>query len=88
MGWKTRFSVEAERQFSRLDRTVQVRLTKFLLTRIQTSENPRRIGEALKGRLGEYWKYRAGDYRLICDVEDATRTVWVLKIGDRKEIYR
>jgi mRNA interferase RelE/StbE len=87
MGWKTRFSVEAERQFGRLDRPIQVRLTKFLLTRVQTSENPRRIGEALKGR-GEYWKYHVGDYRLICDIEDATRTVSVLKIGDRKEIYR
>jgi len=51
-------------------------------------ESPRRIGEALKGRFGEHWKYRVGDCRLICDIEDAARVVWVLRIGYRKEIYR
>jgi mRNA interferase RelE/StbE len=88
MAWKARLSVEAERQFAKLDRPVQVRLAKYLRSRLETDENPRRIGEALKGRFGEYWKYRVGDYRLICDIDDASRTVWVLQIGDRKEVYR
>jgi mRNA interferase RelE/StbE len=88
MDWKAQFSVEANRQFAKLGRPAQVRLAKFIKTRINTDENPRRIGEALKGRFGEYWKYRVGNYRLICDIEDATHTVFVLQIGDRKEVYR
>jgi mRNA interferase RelE/StbE len=73
MAWKARLGVEAERQFAKLDRPVQVRPAKFLRTRVETDENPRRIGDALKGRFGEYWKYRVGDYRLICDIEDGAR---------------
>ncbi len=49
---------------------------------------PRRVGEALTGPLGEYWKYRVGNYRLICNIDDVKRVVLVLQLGDRKEIYR
>jgi mRNA interferase RelE/StbE len=52
-------------------------------------DDPRSIGEALHGsRLGEFWKYRVGDYRLICKIEDNRLVVLVLRIGHRKEIYR
>jgi len=52
-------------------------------------DDPRSIGEVLHGsRLGEFWKYRVGDYRLICKIEDDRLVVLVLRIGDRKEIYR
>jgi mRNA interferase RelE/StbE len=52
-------------------------------------DNPRSLGEALRGpRLGEFWKYCVGDYRLICKIEDDRLVVYIVRIGNRKEIYR
>lgn len=52
-------------------------------------EHPRSIGEALKGQdLGKFWRYRVGDYRVICDIEDDRLVVLVVKVGHRREIYR
>jgi mRNA interferase RelE/StbE len=52
-------------------------------------EDPRSIGEALKGsRLGVFWKYRVGDYRVIANIEDGALSVVVVKIGNRREVYR
>jgi mRNA interferase RelE/StbE len=52
-------------------------------------ENPRDLGEPLAGsRLGSYWKYRVGDWRIICDIQDRRIVVRVLRIGNRREVYR
>ena len=65
------------------------RILKFLHERVAKLDDPRSIGEALHGsRLGEFWKYRVGDYRLICRLEDRRLVVLVLRVGHRKEIYR
>lgn len=49
--------------------------------------DPRRVGKAMQGDK-RAWRYRVGDFRLICDIEDVSRTVFVVRIGDRKEVYR
>ena len=57
--------------------------------RVATLDNPRSIGEALKGStLGEFWKYRVGDYRIIASIDDLALCVLVVKIGNRREVYR
>jgi len=62
---------------------------KFLNERVAKLDNPRSVGQALRGsRLGEFWKYRVGDYRLICRIEDDRLLVLVLRLGHRREIYR
>lgn len=72
-----------------LDRPVQQRLLGFLRTRVAALPNPRSIGEPLSGaRLGSYWKYRIGDWRIICDIQDERIVVRVLRIGNRREVYR
>ncbi len=64
-------------------------LTTFLHKRVSIIEDPRSIGEALKGsRLGEFWKYRVGDYRIISHIEDGALRILVVKIGNRREVYR
>jgi len=64
-------------------------LVAFLRTRVGALENPREIGEALAGaRLGSYWKYRVGDWRIICDIQDTRVLVRVLRLGHRREVYR
>jgi len=80
--------VEADRQLDKLDRQVAKRILKFLNQRVRTLDNPRSIGEALRGsKLGEFWKYRVGDYRLICSIEDRRVLILVLRIGHRREVY-
>jgi mRNA interferase RelE/StbE len=62
---------------------------KFLYERLARLDDPRSVGQALYGsRLGEFWKYRVGDYRLICKLEDNRLVVLVLRLGHRREIYR
>jgi mRNA interferase RelE/StbE len=79
----------ALKDLKKLDRPVQQRLVGFLKTRIATLDNPRDIGEALSGAtLGHYWKYRVGDWRIVCDIQDDRIVVRVLRPGNRREVYR
>lgn len=89
MPWKIEFSVEADRELSKLDPQHARRILKFLRERVAKLDDPRSIGKALQGsRLGEFWRYRVGPFRIICKIEADRLLVLVLRIGDRKEIYR
>lgn len=64
-------------------------ILEFLRSRLASLENPREIGEALaSSKLGNYWKYRVGDWRIICDIQDKRIVVRVLRVGNRREVYR
>ena len=69
----------------RLDPPIQRRIISFNDERM--ADDPRRVGKAMKGDQ-RAWRYRVGDYRLICDIQDATHVVSIVRIGDRKEVYR
>jgi mRNA interferase RelE/StbE len=87
--WQIEFEREAEKELSKLDKQVAARIIKFLRQRVAVLENPRSIGQALTGStLGDYWKYRVGDYRIIVDIQDAKLCVQVVRLGNRREIYR
>jgi len=89
MAWKIEFAPDADRELDKLDHQVARRILKFLHERVASLEDPRSIGEALKGsRFGELWKYRQGDYRIIASIEDDIITILVLRIGHRREVYR
>jgi len=89
MAYNVELSESAERELGKLDAPQAKRILKFLHQRVAKLGDPRSIGEALHGsRLGEFWKYRVGDYRLICKIEDDRLIVLVLRVGHRKEIYR
>ncbi len=89
LGFEVEFDPDAVKDLKKLDRPVQQRLVDFLKTRVATLDNPRSIGEALSGaKLGNYWKYRVGDWRIICDIQDHRIVVRVLRIGNRRELYR
>ena len=89
MAWKVELSLQADRELSKLDPKHAGRILKFLFERVAKLDDPRSIGAALHGsRLGEFWKYRVGDYRLISKIEDDRLLVLVLRIGHRREIYR
>ena len=88
MVWKVEFEQEAEKELSRLDKQHAKRILNYLFERIATPEDPRRFGEALRFDLSGLWKYRVGDYRLICNIKDNTVTVLVLRVGHRREVYK
>jgi mRNA interferase RelE/StbE len=89
LAYRVEFDPEALKDLKKLDRQVQQRLVGFLKTRVGALEDPRAIGEALAGaELGNYWKYRVGDWRVICDIQDDRIVVRVLRLGNRREIYR
>ena len=89
MAYRVELSAEVARELGKLDRQQAKRILKFLQERVAKLDDPRSIGKALHGsRLGEFWKYRVGDYRLICKIEDDRLIVLVLRVGHRKEIYR
>jgi mRNA interferase RelE/StbE len=89
MAWKIELDATAERELDKLDPQIARRILTFLHGRVANLEDPRSIGEALKGsKLGEFWKYRVGDYRIITNIEDGNLRIMVIKIGNRKEVYR
>jgi mRNA interferase RelE/StbE len=89
VAWTVEISESALREIDKLDPQQSRRILKFLNDRVARSEDPRTIGQALHGaKLGEFWKYRVGDYRLICKIVDERLIVLVLRIGHRREIYR
>jgi mRNA interferase RelE/StbE len=87
MAWKLEFSPRAQRQLDELDKTDARRISKFLFERVGKLDDPRKIGERLQGTLSEFWRYRVGDYRIICSLEHDRLVVLVLRIGHRREIY-
>ena len=89
MAWTVEVSESALCELDKLDPQHARRILKFLDDRVAGSDDPRTVGQALQGaRLGEFWKYRVGDYRLICKIVDERLIVIVLRVGHRREIYR
>jgi len=89
VAWTVEISESALRELDKLDPQHARRILKFLNDRIAGSNDPRTVGQALQGaKLGEFWKYRVGDYRLICKIVDERLIVIVLRIRHRREIYR
>lgn len=89
MAWKIELSAQVGRDLAKLDPPQSKRILKFLHERVAPLDNSRSMGQALQGsRLGEFRKYRVGDYRLICKIEDNQLLILVLRVGHRKEIYR
>ena len=77
------------RDLAKLDRQIARRVLSFLHGRLAVLDDPRSLGEALKGsKLGEFWKYRVGDYRIISSIEDGAVAILVVRIGNRREVYR
>lgn len=89
MAWKIELSALARKNLSKLDPQLARRILGFLHQRLALLEDPRSLGEALQGpRLGDFWKYRVGDYRLIATIQDDAVCILVLQIGHRREVYR
>ncbi len=89
MVWAIEFDEAAKKELAKLDRQVARRLLDFLKQRVISLKDPRSVGQALKGsKLGEFWKYRVGDFRIIASIRDQKMIILILRVGNRREIYR
>ena len=89
MAWRIEQTATAVKQLGKLDKSEAKRITTFLRERLAPAEDPRSVGKALSGpQLGTYWRYRVGDYRIICDIQDKALRVLVVAIGNRRDVYR
>jgi len=88
LAWTVEIADTAERQLRKLDPPVRRRILDWLEDRIEGCKNPRHFGQPLKGGRESLWRYRVGDYRMICDIRDEHLVVLALAVGHRREIYR
>jgi mRNA interferase RelE/StbE len=86
--WTIEITDTAQKQLAKLDKRESRRIIKFIKERLSNLDDPRKIGKVLKGPLGGLWRYRVGDNRIICDIQDGAVCVLVLKVGKRSEVYR
>jgi len=88
LAWRIEITRTAEKQIKKLDRAAQTSIVIFLRKRLEPSSDPRQWGKALQGEKRGLWRYRVGDYRLICDIQDERITILILELGHRKDVYR
>ncbi|AHF97245.1 translation repressor RelE [Desulfurella acetivorans A63] len=89
MAWAIKFEESAKKELASLDKQTAKRIITFLKERIALSDNPRKLGKTLKGsKLGDFYRYRVGNYRIICAIEDDNLLVIVIRVAYRKEVYR
>lgn len=89
MPWTIKYTESAQRQLKKLDKSAALRVLDYMDERIGILVDPRSAGKNLVGpRMGSYWRYRVGDLRVICDIQDQTVVILVIEIGHRREVYR
>ena len=89
MAWTIKYSESSSKQLKKLDKQTALHVLDYMDERVAALDDPRSLGKNLKGpKMGEYWRYRVGDVRVICHISDGQMTVLVIEIGNRREVYR
>lgn len=87
--WRIEVTDTALKQLKKLGKPQALRITAYLRDRLGALDDPRDLGKGLKGPdLGEYWRYRVGDYRVLCEIKEDRLVVLVVHVGHRKDVYR
>ena len=87
MNWTYSFTEQARKEFLKLDRQVQKDILRYFDTRLAGTGNPRRFAKALRGDLVGVWRYRVGDFRILCQIKDKQLLILVVSVGHRKSVY-
>ena len=88
MVWSVEYLRKAERDLSQIDHAWQRRIVDYLDDQVATLADPRLKGKALGGEMSGLWRFRVGDYRIVCEIVDSVKLIRVVKIGHRKLVYR
>ncbi|HHI2105695.1 type II toxin-antitoxin system RelE/ParE family toxin [Pectobacterium brasiliense] len=87
MVWTINYSDRALKSLRKMDKQTARRIVDFMDLRIAVAADPRQSGKPLKGELGEFWRYRVGDYRILCEIRDDELVILAATIGHRREVY-
>jgi mRNA interferase RelE/StbE len=87
LAWTIKFDKKAKKELKFIDKPIQKQIAKFI-SKLLNAPNPKFYGEQLKGTLNKLWRYRVGDYRLICKFEDEVLIVIIVAVKHRKEAYK
>ncbi|WP_411706170.1 type II toxin-antitoxin system RelE family toxin [Edaphovirga cremea] len=87
MVWTINYSDLALKSLRKMDKQNARRIVDFMDLRIAVAADPRQSGKQLKGELGEFWRYRVGDYRILCEIRDDELVILAATIGHRREVY-
>lgn len=87
MVWTINYSDRALKSLRKMDKQNVRRIVDFMDLRIAVAADPRQSGKPLKGELGEFWRYRVGDYRILCEIRDDELVILAATIGHRREVY-
>lgn len=88
MAWTIEYAEGLQKTVAKLDPVIRQRIRSYLEGRIAKLDNPRSQGKPLAGPLSGLWRYRVGDYRIICEIIDKRLVVLALKIDHRSSVYR
>ena len=88
MTWRIEYLRSAQKSADRLDAQTRKRIRTYLHERVAQTDDPRKLAKPLAGRFAPYWRFRVGDYRIICEIQDDRLIVLVIAIGHRRDIYQ
>ncbi|WP_045211716.1 type II toxin-antitoxin system RelE family toxin [Desulfonatronovibrio magnus] len=88
MGWTIRYLKSARKDALKLDPQSRLRIRNYLEKRVAKLDDPKTAGEPLKGNLAEFWRYRVGPYRVICEIRNQELVILVIRVRHRKEAYK
>jgi mRNA interferase RelE/StbE len=88
LAWRVEYARSVQKNLSKLDRQVARRIVEFMEYRVASLTDPRSLGSSLMGPLSKFWRYRVGDYRILCELKDDLLIVLVVEVDHRKDVYR
>ena len=86
--YKVEFSIDSANYIRKMDNSTRATLLKWINKNLVNCEDPRVHGKSLTGNKKGIWRYRVGNYRILCDIQDEILTILVLEIGHRSKIYK
>lgn len=88
LDWKIKWEERAFKELKKLDQSAQREILHYLNERIATDKNPRRFGKALTANKSGLWRYRIGDFRMICQIQDHELIILILRVAHRRLVYQ
>jgi mRNA interferase RelE/StbE len=87
MAYQIRFEETAAKELKKLDNSVKIPILKFL-KKLEQRDDPRTMGKALTGNLHDFWRFRAGDYRILTQIQDNVLVILVVMVEHRRKVYK
>lgn len=88
MKYGVEFEKRAIKDLKSIDKKQVILIMSWIENNLEGTDNPKKVGKALKGNLKDYWRYRIGQYRILVDIKEENLVILVISIGHRKNIYK